>query len=347
MPLVAKHRTENPRRMTDLTSNAATAETAEEKAKREASLKSRWNPMIFFDIAETTTIDGKPQELGRMVFELYGNRFSRRAERFRRACATGYRGTRIHRVTKNYGLFGGQIVNSMNGGGDENVSNLLRDEKNMGTSGGFGTIYVWKKDQFFISTCDLTWLNGKLPVVGVLVSGREILERIDSSYASITGKLTTSLVVSNCGEISYERAVRLNEQRRQEEYRQELKRAAVEAKRKGGKSGPRKRTSSFGPRYMRGDLPPLHTKIRVLQDNPKREGSASAARYDKYKSAKTLGEYLELGGSTADARYDSHRGYLEFLIDGDAAQTRAPSPKRAKIGETEGTTPPPNGETPA
>jgi len=62
------------------------------------------------------------------------------------------------------------------------------------------------------------------------------------------------------------------------------------------------------------ELPPLHTEITLVQENPKREGSMSYNRYEKYKHARTLGEYLELGAKIADAFFDNERGFLEFKL---------------------------------
>lgn len=48
----------------------------------------------------------------------------------------------------------------------------------------------------------------------------------------------------------------------------------------------------------------LDMAIEVAPENPKREGTKSYTRYEKYKMAKTKGEYLELGGTRADYKYD-------------------------------------------
>ena len=40
----------------------------------------------------------------------------------------------------------------------------------------------------------------------------------------------------------------------------------------------------------------------------------SYVRYEKYKHARTLGEYLELGAKIADAFFDNERGFLEFKL---------------------------------
>ena len=55
------------------------------------------------------------------------------------------------------------------------------------------------------------------------------------------------------------------------------------------------------------------------QDNPKRKGSASAARYDKYKAANTYEEFLELGGTPADFKHDAGKGFaVEVKVDSDS-----------------------------
>ena len=58
-------------------------------------------------------------------------------------------------------------------------------------------------------------------------------------------------------------------------------------------------------------LPLPSAFILVQQQNPKRKGSKSAARYEIYKSATTLQDYYALGGTKADARHDLKRGFLQ------------------------------------
>ena len=56
-----------------------------------------------------------------------------------------------------------------------------------------------------------------------------------------------------------------------------------------------------------------NTPIQFLQNNPKQPTSMSYARYEKYKVAKTIKEYFELGGTRADLKYDTSRGYMRIL----------------------------------
>ena len=59
------------------------------------------------------------------------------------------------------------------------------------------------------------------------------------------------------------------------------------------------------------------TPIKYVS-NPKREGCSSWIRYEKYKEAKTFGEYLELNPgkfSMADARHDLQKEFLKIVDD--------------------------------
>ena len=56
-----------------------------------------------------------------------------------------------------------------------------------------------------------------------------------------------------------------------------------------------------------------NTRITFTTDaNPKRKGSQAHSRFQKYMKAKTVAEYLKLGGTPADLRYDAAKGFIEF-----------------------------------
>ena len=58
----------------------------------------------------------------------------------------------------------------------------------------------------------------------------------------------------------------------------------------------------------------MEQPLRVRQLNPKTKNSKSHARYDRYKSATTVGEYLDLAGQRGrkDLRHDFSKGYVSF-----------------------------------
>ena len=48
----------------------------------------------------------------------------------------------------------------------------------------------------------------------------------------------------------------------------------------------------------------------VAPTNPKKHGTASWDRYERYKTARTVGEFLDRGGTPGDLRHDWARGYV-------------------------------------
>lgn len=61
---------------------------------------------------------------------------------------------------------------------------------------------------------------------------------------------------------------------------------------------------------------PLGARVAVRQSNPKKVGSKSFVRFEAYKKATTVGEYLSLGGTRADLSYDESRGFLSIDATG-------------------------------
>ena len=55
------------------------------------------------------------------------------------------------------------------------------------------------------------------------------------------------------------------------------------------------------------------TRIEYNQDNPKRAGSQSRARYERYKKAKTLDQFYTLGGTKADFKFDLQRAFVKII----------------------------------
>jgi Uncharacterized protein conserved in bacteria len=63
----------------------------------------------------------------------------------------------------------------------------------------------------------------------------------------------------------------------------------------------------------------IHVKV-----NPKKAGSASAARFAHYKEGLTVREYLKAGGTREDMAWDMKRGFVSFHAKGDAGQVKPP-----------------------
>lgn len=50
----------------------------------------------------------------------------------------------------------------------------------------------------------------------------------------------------------------------------------------------------------------------LITANPKRPSGKAHSRFEAYMKAKTVGEYLQLGGTTADLKYDQAKGFLSL-----------------------------------
>ena len=66
--------------------------------------------------------------------------------------------------------------------------------------------------------------------------------------------------------------------------------------------------------------------IACLQENPKKPGTACNLRYEAYKSATTVAEFLEKGGTPADLTHDVGKGFVWYL-DADGRRRRGKQPR--------------------
>lgn len=66
-------------------------------------------------------------------------------------------------------------------------------------------------------------------------------------------------------------------------------------------------TTRGGRRYSDAN----YIRLRVPA-NPKRPGSAAHQRFGLYRSGQRVADYLSAGGTRADVRYDSRRGYVRL-----------------------------------
>ena len=67
------------------------------------------------------------------------------------------------------------------------------------------------------------------------------------------------------------------------------------------------------PRRERLSEADLSRSISVQQHNPKQAGSKSHARYELYRRATTVREFLSLGGSRADLNHDVGKHYVTYV----------------------------------
>lgn len=167
---------------------------------------------VFFNI----DLDG--EDAGTIVFGLFGEIAPMAVENFRSLalCNKGkgkitgkdlcYKGSKFHRVYPNYFMQGGDFTHGDGTGGESIYGEHFKDESfevplnrtmllamsNRGKPDSNGS-------QFFINTGKLQWLNNKHVAFGMVLEGRDIVERIErrGTYGGIP---TESITISDCGE---------------------------------------------------------------------------------------------------------------------------------------------------
>ena len=84
--------------------------------------------------------------------------------------------------------------------------------------------------------------------------------------------------------------------------------------------------AGFGFRRAYDDDDEDNRAIACLQENPKKDQSKSWVRYEAYKSATTVAEFLEKGGTPADLTHDVGKGFVWYLDADDGRRPRGNQP---------------------
>jgi len=172
-----------------------------------ASLEAKKGPKVTHKAWFEVSIDG--EDVGKIEIGLFGKTVPKTVENFVQLAnkpeGEGYKGSVFHRVIKDFMLQGGDFTKGDGTGGRSIYGEKFADENFKLKHYGAGWLSMANagKDtngsQFFITTKQTSWLDGRHVVFGKVIGGMDVVRKVESSKTDGRDRPVKEVKIVNSG----------------------------------------------------------------------------------------------------------------------------------------------------